>query len=140
MTVLCEDVDQGIVQMTLCREPVNALNPEFLTDVEQRLTAIDENNRVKAVIITSGLSVFSAGMDLKEAQAFSSAQQAAVVNSLNQTFFRLFNMSKPVIAAANGAAIAGGLLVMIGAILLWTGVYSQLTNPRRVLSPNGNES
>jgi anti-sigma factor RsiW len=31
-------------------------------------------------------------------------------------------------------AIIGLLLVMVGAILLWGGVYSQLTNPRRVNS------
>jgi hypothetical protein len=31
-------------------------------------------------------------------------------------------------------AIIGLLLVMVGAILLWGGVYSQLTSPRRVNS------
>lgn len=113
MTVLCKDLDQGIVQLMLCREPVNALNPEFLTNVEHKLTALDVNQHVRAVVISSGLSVFSAGMDLKEAQLFSQAQQAAVVSSLNQTFFRLFCMSKPVIAAANGAAIAGGLFFIL---------------------------
>lgn len=113
MTVLCEDKDHGITHLTLRREPVNALNTVFLTDVEHKLTAIEKDARVRAVVISSGLSVFSAGMDLKEARGFSDVEQSAMVTSINQTFFRLFSMSKPVVAVVNGAAIAGGLFFVL---------------------------
>lgn len=113
MTVLCESKHHGIVHLTLNRAPVNALNPEFLTMVEQKLSELEENESVRAIVIGSGLTVFSAGMDLKEAQAFSNAEQAAAVEGLNRTFFRLYGMSKPVVTAVNGAAIAGGLFFVL---------------------------
>lgn len=106
-------MDYGVTRLTLRREPVNALNPEFLKIVEDQLAAVEGDKRVRAVLLCSGLPVFSAGMDLKEAQAFSLDEQSAVVNSLNQTFFTLYSMSKPVVTAVNGAAIAGGLFFVL---------------------------
>jgi len=61
------------------------------------------------------LKVFSAGMDLKEAIAFSSGDQKAVVEGLNATYTRLYSLSKPVITAAGGAAIAGGFFFVLAA-------------------------
>ena len=115
MTVLCEHLDHGVTRLTLNRKPVNALNPEFLASIKKQLSELEENERVRAVVISSGLSVFSAGMDLKEAQAFSVDEQAAAADGLNRTFFCLYGMSKPVITAVNGAAIAGGLFFVLSA-------------------------
>ena len=112
-TLIQEVVDEGIVKLVLNRAPVNALNPEFMVSIEQHLSAIAEDPGIRALIVTSGLPVFSAGMDLKEAQEFSVAEQTAVVDGLNVTFATLFGLPKPVIAAVNGAAIAGGMFFVL---------------------------
>ncbi|MFC1664609.1 enoyl-CoA hydratase/isomerase family protein [Pseudomonadota bacterium] len=108
-----ENVAEGMTQLTLNRAPVNALNPELLAEIEAQLIDIDGDKDIRALIITSGLSVFSAGMDLKEAQKFSIDEQTAIVDALNSSFMQLYGMSKPVIVAINGAAIAGGLFFVL---------------------------
>ena len=110
-----KDVDNGVTMLTLQRPPVNALNPDFLLEIESQLSNIEADENVRALIITSNLSVFSAGMDLKEAMDFSTADQTLIVDLLNSTFARLYGMSKPVIVAANGAAIAGGMFFVLAA-------------------------
>ncbi len=105
----------GITQLALARPPVNALNPEFLGEIDVRLSEIESGADVRAIVITSDLPVFSAGMDLKEAQEFTVEEQTAVVDGLNGTFCRLYGIKKPVIVAVNRAAIAGGLFFVLAA-------------------------
>jgi enoyl-CoA hydratase/carnithine racemase len=107
------DHDGGITQLVLARPPVNALNPGYLGEIDERLAEIESSNDVRAIVISSDLSVFSAGMDLKEAQGFSVEEQTAVVDGLNATFCRLYGIKKPVIVAVNRAAIAGGLFFVL---------------------------
>lgn len=109
------DHDGGITQLVLARPPVNALNPEYLGEIDVRLAEIESSADVRAVVITSSLPVFSAGMDLKEAQEFSVDEQTAVVDGLNRTFCSLYGIRKPVIVAVNRAAIAGGLFFVLAA-------------------------
>ncbi|MBC8445396.1 MAG: enoyl-CoA hydratase/isomerase family protein [Rhodospirillaceae bacterium] len=110
-----EDAADGVTVLSLNRAPVNALNPQYLKEIEEALADINGDDSVRALVLTSGLKVLSAGMDLKEAIAFSDSDQTAVVDGLNDTYTRLYSLSKPVITAANGAAIAGGLFFILAA-------------------------
>ncbi len=109
------DHDGGITELVLARQPVNALNPEFMKEISDRLAEIDSAAGVRAVVITSALPVFSAGMDLKEAQNFTVSEQTDVVDGLNETFCRLYGIRKPMVVAINGAAVAGGLFFALAA-------------------------
>lgn len=113
--ILTRDAGDGVCILTLNRGPVNALNPDYLARIEEELAALEEDGGVRAVVLASDLKVFSAGMDLKEAMAFSPAEQRAVVDGLNETFCHLYGFSKPVVTAAAGAAIAGGLFFILAA-------------------------
>lgn len=110
-----EDAGNGVCVLSFNRAPVNALNPQYLGEMEAELADLENDTNVRAVVLTSGLKVFSAGMDLKEAMEFSKDEQRAVVEGLNGTYTRLYALSKPVITAANGAAIAGGLFFILAA-------------------------
>jgi enoyl-CoA hydratase len=110
-----EDAGNGVSILSLNRGPVNALNPAYLNEIDAELVAMDADPNVRAIVLASGLKVFSAGMDLKEAIEFSDSEQTAVVDGLNNTYTRLYSMRKPVIAAASGAAIAGGLFFILAA-------------------------
>jgi len=52
-------------------------------------------------------------MDLKELQGFSVADQNELAEAFSRTFAKLYVFPKPVVAAVNGAAIAGGLFVAL---------------------------
>jgi len=104
-----ETLDDGIAVLRLNRQPVNALNPEFLNALHSGFDALEKDADVRAVVLTSATKVLSAGMDLKEILDFSSDEERAVVEGLNVTFAKMYGFPKPMITAANGHAIAGGL-------------------------------
>ncbi|WP_109464566.1 enoyl-CoA hydratase/isomerase family protein [Albibacillus kandeliae] len=110
-----EDAGDGICRLTLARPPVNALSAAFLGEMSRVLAGLEQDGNVRGVMLCSAFRVYSAGLDLKEAQAFDLAGENTIVRALNEDFLNLFTFSKPVVAAVNGAAIAGGLFFVLGA-------------------------
>jgi enoyl-CoA hydratase/carnithine racemase len=86
-------------------EKRNALNIETCQEITAALCEANENASVGAVLLSGNGKAFSAGMDLSEAPG-------AVGDALAEAHDRLFTfniwMNKPVVAAVQGAAIAGG--------------------------------
>lgn len=107
------DHGDGVIELSLNRAPVNALSADFLMSFAEMLDDLATAQAVHALVLTSPFKVFSAGLDLKEAQHFDVAQQHAIVEGLNVGFLRLFAFPKPVVAAVEGAAIAGGLFFVL---------------------------
>lgn len=103
----------GVVCLTLNHAPVNALSADGLMRFAKTVQALDADEAVRAIVITSPFKVFSAGLNLKEAQEFDLAAQHAIVKGLNEGFMALFACSKPTVVAVNGAAIAGGLFYVL---------------------------
>lgn len=111
------DHGDGIAGIALNRAPVNALSPEFLMGFAAMLDELEADPEVRAVVLSSPFKVFSAGLDLKEAQGFDLPAQHAIVEALNVGFLRLFTFAKPSVVAVGGAAIAGGLFYVLASDL-----------------------
>lgn len=107
------DLGDGIIELQLGRGPVNALSADFLMAFADVITHLGQDDEVRAIILTSPFKVFSAGLDLKEAQNFDLEQQHAIVRGLNEGFLALYACPKPVVASVAGAAIAGGLFFVL---------------------------
>ncbi|MEY8838885.1 enoyl-CoA hydratase/isomerase family protein, partial [Cribrihabitans sp. XS_ASV171] len=73
----------GVIEISLNRAPVNALCPEFLMDFASLLEGLEHDRDIRAIVLTSPFKVFSAGLDLKEAQYYDLEQQHAIVKGLN---------------------------------------------------------
>lgn len=88
-------------------EARNAISPEVATELSQGFRAIEQDDDIWAAILTgSGTIAFSAGADLKTVAA-GNMEQIWVRDGGFAGFVEL-DRRKPVIAAVNGAALAGG--------------------------------
>ena len=96
---------------------LNALNKETISELNQALSAANNDANVGVVILTgSGEKAFVAGADIKEFADFSvekGKELSAVGHDLLFNFVE--NMTTPVIAAVNGFALGGGLELAMAA-------------------------
>jgi len=103
--------DSRIATITLNRpDKRNALSFQLLDEL---LHALDEVEKSEALvlILTGAGGAFCAGLDLDELKTLIGKAHAENVKdsrTMARIFRRLYDFSKPTIAAVNGAAIAGG--------------------------------
>ncbi|HVF53934.1 MAG TPA: enoyl-CoA hydratase/isomerase family protein [Actinomycetota bacterium] len=97
----------GIVVMYLENGPVNALDGDFLREITASLRSVAAAG-CDALILTGAGATFSAGADLKRVLDGGSQYLRGSVGALSDAFGALFTFPRPVVAAINGHAIAGG--------------------------------
>ncbi len=109
-TTLLTDVENGIFIITINRpDKLNALNKQVFTDLNKALDEVYNNAAIKSVIITgSGNKAFVAGADITEFGGLSIEEGMALAKAGQDTFFRIENAPKPIIACVNGFALGGG--------------------------------
>lgn len=102
----------AIATITLTRaEKRNAISTQMIDELLAALEECERAAAVRVVIITGAGKAFCAGMDLEGLQALagqSHEQNLEDSRRMARLFRRLYDYSKPLIAAVNGAAIAGG--------------------------------
>ena len=108
--LLFEADTSGIAILTINRpKKLNALNTEVLDELEKATIFVEDNDEIKALIITgAGDKAFVAGADIKELNSLSSTTGEELSLKGQQIFFAIENCSKPVIAVVNGYALGGG--------------------------------
>jgi len=104
--------ENNIGILTLNRpEKRNALHPDLIRQMKDKLNEVEKDEAVKVLIITGEGKAFCAGADLSyldELRNYSSIENEKDSRELAELFLMIYNFPKPVIAAVNGAAIAGG--------------------------------
>ncbi|HEV3006671.1 MAG TPA: enoyl-CoA hydratase/isomerase family protein [Pirellulales bacterium] len=91
----------------------NALNRELLAEIDQALDDLHLERKVRAVVLTGAGTAFCAGMDLAEMRDTSQqkdayAQWHADARQYLELILKMWRFPKPLIAAVNGPAVAGG--------------------------------
>lgn len=109
-STLLSAVENGILILTINRpEKLNALNKQVFTDLNAALDEIAGNPQIKSAIITgAGTKAFVAGADISEFNELSKIESQALAKAGQDTFFRIENSPKPIIACVNGFALGGG--------------------------------
>ena len=101
-----------VTTLRMQRGKGNALNLELLEAIYEGLGTI-ENSPARAAVITGQGSVFGAGVDLPELVAGGEPYVRKFVPMLVKVFERLAMFPKPLVAAVNGHAIAGGAIIVL---------------------------
>ncbi|MFO0983185.1 MAG: enoyl-CoA hydratase-related protein [Planctomycetota bacterium] len=89
----------------------NALSPALVADLDQAVRELAADATVRTIILTGAGAAFSAGADLATLQAIAARsyqENRADSGRLAELFDRIQRSPKPVIAAVNGPAVAGG--------------------------------
>lgn len=103
-------IEDGVAVATINRPPANALARALISEVDELMNAVENDDRVRVVVLHGEGRFFSAGADIKEFTSVSSGEEfSKLAANGQQVLERLESFSKPVIAAIHGAALGGGL-------------------------------
>lgn len=105
-------VENRLAYITLNRpEKRNALDAQTVTALRQAFKQAEEDADVKVVVIGGAGKAFCAGADLaylQQLQKNTYQENLADSQHLMHLFLQIYTLKKPVIAAINGHALAGG--------------------------------
>jgi enoyl-CoA hydratase len=109
-TTLLTTLENHIFTITINRpDKLNALNKEVFADLNKALDEVYSNPAIRSVIITgAGPKAFVAGADISEFNSLTVAASKALAKAGQDTFFRIEQSPKPIIACVNGFALGGG--------------------------------
>jgi len=99
----------AIVTLILNRpEKSNSLHPDLVKQLSGALKSAEADSALSVVVITGAGSSFCAGLDLNLLVSWTTNQKVSYLDTVTKVFRRIWSLPQPVIAAVNGAAIAGG--------------------------------
>ncbi len=116
----------------------NALTRHLLSELEQAFDDLHAERRVRAVILTGAGSAFCAGMDLDEMRETAARDDAEAgwaedARQYRDLLLTMLQFPKPIIAAVNGPAVAGGAGLVLAADIVLAAPEARfgLPEPRR---------
>lgn len=116
--VVCETSTSGAVTWLRLNRPqcMNSLNTEAIDELNHLLDLSERDSSLRVLVITGTGRAFCTGADLHRIIGADGSIDVdmllAFVQRVGATFDRIAALSKPVIAAVNGFALAGGFELM----------------------------
>ena len=109
------EVLEGVAKITLNRpEKYHSFVREMALQLQNTLDQCDNNNNVRAILITATGKAFCAGQDLAEAIDPSIGSISTIIQEhYNPIIRKIRNIEKPIIAAVNGVAAGAGASIAL---------------------------
>ena len=102
---------EGVLTLRLAHGKASALDVELLDALTRELDGVAED--VRALVLTGTGSIFSAGVDLFRITQGGADYVRHFLPLLSRFLRTLFAFPRPVVAAVNGHAIAGGCVIAL---------------------------
>ena len=106
-------IEASVATVTLCRSPVNAINEEWIEQLDRILAEVERTPRVNVLWIRSGERVFCAGADLELIRSLFDSetgrrQMIAMTRRMQEVYARLERLPQVSVVEIGGAAMGGG--------------------------------
>lgn len=127
-----------VATLTLNRpQAMNALSPSLLSALCKALRELQEDDDVRALVLTGNGRAFCAGLDLKAMGNHPEGLAAFAIHGENDIYAAMESFDRPIIVGVNGVAATGGFeLALMGDILIAaTGARFADTHCRVGLAP-----
>ena len=126
---LIVEIDDSVALIRLNRpDALNALNSALMAELAQALTAADNNDHVRCIVLTGSEKAFAAGADVREM-----ADKSFVDVFANDLFGpdadAILRVRKPIIAAVSGFALGGGCELAMMCDLIIASVTAKFGQP-----------
>ena len=115
------EVKDAVAKLTFNRpEKLNAMTGTTFQEIIDALDRADKDNDVRVLVITGNGRAFCAGVDLKFAgkELGNLKSQTDFLTVGKELLQKIEKLSKPVIAAINGLALAGGFEILLAVDLV----------------------
>lgn len=107
------DISEGLATLTFDAPPANAVDLEFTEALIARLETLKAFGGIQAAIVTGAGRAFCAGVNFKVVPGYDAAARRAMVDNINRMASMLYALPFPVVAAVNGPAIGGGMVLAL---------------------------
>ena len=120
--------DPPIAVVTLDRPKVlNALSPALVEELTVALGELDQDDSIRAVVLTGGPRVFAAGADIGDMAERTPIEQ--LERDQTGRWLKIASFTKPLIAAVNGYALGGGCELALTADMIIAGDSARFGQP-----------
>lgn len=109
------ETTDGRTRLRLAHGNANAFDVALLDALADTLSDLADDQAVESLVITGNGRLFSAGVDLFQVVEGGAPYLRRFLPTLGSSLERLFTFPKPVVAAVEGHAIAGGLVAALAA-------------------------
>jgi len=103
----------GTAIFRMRRGAVNALDLAAVEEMSAAIADLAADETLGALVLTGAGPAFCAGLDLKAVPGYGRAEQRRLVEAMNRFFGGLYDFPRPTVAAINGHAIAGGMVLAL---------------------------
>lgn len=99
--------------LRLNRPPVNAIDLELTEELDICLSDLETDMPAGGLVLTGEGATFCSGVDFKAAPTYSAEDKRRMVGNINGMVARLYALPTATVAAVNGHAIGGGLVLAL---------------------------
>ncbi|HYS10716.1 MAG TPA: enoyl-CoA hydratase/isomerase family protein [Myxococcales bacterium] len=111
MDFVRRSLQEGIAEIRIERPLVNAIEGRLVDELSASFRQIAEDPGVRASVLTGTGKFFSFGFDIPLFLGWSKAEFSGCLSRFTSLYREVFSHPKPVVAALNGHAVAGGCML-----------------------------